>query len=310
MGASLSDGWRLGGAALAFVSAHRPLQRFVLGAVTIVFAISVAGAVIAVMLRRQAGPVGYALVGLAAYYGLSVLVTAVSVGVAGLVAETLEGRPVTPATGWRVMRSRRRTIAGWALVDLVAGIPSRAIGSWTVDQLGVLLIGFGWSLVSFFAIPTIALTSASPLATARHSLRLVRGQWGDAVYSTVSLWVRAVVVFGLPSAGSAVVGVLLIRHGRVVAGGALFAAGVAGLALTYLLAQTARSVLTVVLYRYAEAGRIFEGFPAELIARGLRGPSSVARRIATRIESDRLLRLRRRVLGDDDDRPETPPPPE
>jgi hypothetical protein len=231
------------------------------------------------------------------------LVTAVAVGVAGLVADSLESRPVSSSTGWRVIGRRRRSIAGWALVDLVAGVPSRTIGSWTVDQLGVLLIGLGWGLVSFFAIPTIALTGASPLATARQSLRLVRRRWGDAVYSTVYLWVRAAVVFGLPATVAAIAGVLLIRGDRVIIGGALFVAGVAGLALAYLLTQTARAVLTVVLYRYAESGTVYGAFPSELLEHGLRGPSSLVRRLAQRIEGDRIRRLRRRVLGDLDEPP-------
>lgn len=300
---NLSSGWRLGGAALGFVLGNRVLQRFVLSAIVIVLAISVVVAAAAVALRREAGPVGYALVGLVAYYCLSVMVTAIAVGVAGLVADSLDSRPVSSSTGWRVIGRRRRSIAGWALVDLVAGVPSRTIGSWTVDQLGFLLIGFGWGLVSFFAIPTIALTGASPLATARQSLRLVRRRWGDAVYSTVYLWVRAVVVFGLPATVAAIAGVLLIRGDRVIIGGALFAAGVAGLALAYLLTQTARSVLTVVLYRYAESGTVYGAFPAELLERGLRGPSSIVRRLAQRIEGDRIRRLRRRVLGDIDEPP-------
>jgi hypothetical protein len=300
---NLSNGWRLGGVALGFVLGNRVLQRFVLSAIVIVLSISALVAVAAVALRREAGPVGYALVGLAAYYCLSVMVTAVAVGVAGLVADSLEARPVSPSTGWRVIGRRRRSIAGWALVDLVAGVPSRTIGSWTVDQLGVLLIGFGWGLVSFFAIPTIALTGASPLMTARQSLRLVRRRWGDAVYSTVYLWVRAVVVFGLPATVAAIAGVLLIRGDRVIIGGALFAAGVAGLALAYLLTQTARAVLTVVLYRYAESGTVYGAFPSELLEHGLRGPSSLVRRLAHRIEGDRIRRLRRRVLGDIDEPP-------
>jgi hypothetical protein len=294
----VSGGWRLGGGALDFVLRHRALQRFVLVATGIVLALSAAGAVIAVALRREAGPVGYVLVGLAAYYCLSVMVTAVAVGVAGMVADILEARPVTPATGWQVIARRRRSIAGWAVVDLAVGVPSRAVGSWTVDQLTVLLIGFGWGLVSFFAIPTIALTGAAPLATARHSLRLVRSRWGDAVYGTVYLWVRAAVVFGLPAAAAVVVGVLLIRRGAVITGGALFATGVTGLALAYLLAQTARAVLTVVLYRFAESGTVYDAFPADLLENGLRGPSSMLRRVAARIEGDRVRRLRRRLLGD------------
>jgi Family of unknown function (DUF6159) len=303
-----TDGWYLGGAALRFVLRNRPLQRFALTSAGIVLTTAAGAAVAAVALRREAGPVGYVLVGLAAYYCLSLMVTATAVGLAGLVADSLDSRPVTAATGWHVITRRRRSIAGWSVLDLAVGLPGRMIGSWSVDQLGVLLLGFGWSLLSFFAIPTIALTGASPSATARRSLRLVRGRWGDAVYSTVYLWVRAVVLFGVPAAAAVAIGVLLVRNDAVILGGALFAAGVSGLALAYLLAHLARAVLTVVLYRYADSGTVYPAFPAELLERSVRGPSSVVRRLSERLEGDRVRRLRRRVVGDVEDASRPPCP--
>jgi hypothetical protein len=295
------DGWLLGGAALGFVLEHRALKRFALIAAGIVVVASAAVAVTAVVLRRETGPVGYVLVGLAAYYCLSLLVTAAAVGLAGLVADTLDSRPATPAGGWRVIHRRRGSIAGWAVLDFVIGLPSRTAGSWTVNQVGVLLIGFGWGVVSFFAIPTIALVGGSPRAVARHSLQLVRSRWGDAVYSTVYLWVRAAILFGVPAAVAAAAGVLLIRSGVVFLGGALFAAGVSGLALTYLLAQAARAVLTVVLYRYGDSGKVYPAFPAELLDRSVRGPSALVRRLTKRIDGHRIRRLRQRLLGDPED---------
>ena len=63
------------------------------------------------------------------------------------------------------------------------------------------------------------------------------------------------------------------------------------------------TVLTVVLYRYAESGTVYAAFPAELLERGLRGPSSTLRRLAQRIEGDRIRRLRRRLLGDNEEQP-------
>jgi hypothetical protein len=265
-------GWRLGGAALGFVLENRPLQRFVLISAGIVLVVAASGAAAAVALRRETGPVGYVLVGLAAYYCLSLMVTAIAVGVAGLAADSLESRAVSAATGWRVIERRRGPIAGWAALDLAVGLPSRLIGSW-VNQLAFLLLGFGWSVLSFFAIPTIALTGGSAGATARRSLQLVRTNWGDAIYSTVYLWVRAAVLFGAPAAAAAI-GVLLIRGDAVILGGALFAAGVAGLALALLLAQVARAVITVVLYRYADSGTVYPAFPAELLDRSIRGPQA------------------------------------
>ena len=60
----------------------------------------------------------------------------------------------------------------------------------------------------------------------------------------------------------------------------------------------AKTVLTVVLYRYAESGAVYPAFPADLLERTLRGSSSFALSVARRIEGDRLRRLRRRVLGE------------
>ncbi len=307
---SIEDGWRLGGAAIGFVVASRPLQRFLLKSVGVVVVIAAGLAVLAVVLRRNGGPLQYVLVGLGFYYCLGVMVAAVGVGIASLVADGLDGRNMEPSAGWQAMRRRRRTIAGWALIDLAVGVPSRLIGSWTVDQVAALLLGFGWALLSFFAIPTIALTGASTLGTARHSLRLMRGRWGDAVYSTVYMWVRALVVFGLPSAAAVAAGVLLIHHGAVVLGGALFASGVAGLALAYLLANAARTVIIVVLYRYADSGTVYPAFPAELLDRSVRGPSNMFRKVAKKLEGERVRRLRRRVLDAiENERPEKERPP-
>jgi hypothetical protein len=106
------------------------------------------------------------------------------------------------------------------------------------------------------------------------------------------------VLLGLPAAASVAAGVLLIRGGAEILGGALFAAGVTGLALGFLVTHVARAVLTVVLYRYADSGTVYPDFPAELLDRSVRGPSTVVRRVAERIEGDRVRRLRRRVLGD------------
>jgi hypothetical protein len=294
----LADGWHLSGAAIGFVLANRPLKRFLLGAIGAMLLISAAVAAAGVLLRRHAGPVEYVLVGVGVSYCLNLIVTAVAVGAAGLVAGSLEGRRVSASTGWETMRLRRRPIAGWAVVESLVGLPSRAVGSWSTEQLGGIVLGFGWNILTFFAIPAIALAGEGPLRTARRSLRLVRSCWGDAVSSTVYLWVRAVVIFGLPAAASVGVGVLLIRGGHEFLGGALFVGGVAGLALAYLLAQVGRTVLTVVLYRYAESGAVYPAFPADLLERSVRGSSKFALSVARRIEGDRLRRLRRRVLGE------------
>jgi hypothetical protein len=294
----VADGWHLGGAAIRFVLQNRPLKRFLLGSLS--GATFVAGGVAAagVVLRRHAGPVEYVVVGALVTYCLNLIAVAVEVGAAAIAAGSLERRQMEPADGWSAMRLRRKSIAGWALVDATVGLPSRAVGSWSIEQLSGLLLGFGWGVLSFFAIPTIAFTGAGPLETARHSWRLVRARWGDAVSSTVYLWVRAAVVFGVPSAAATAVGVLLIRGGHDFLGALFFVPGAAGLVLTYLLTQVARTVLTVVLYRFAETGMTYAAFPVQLLERGLRGPSKLSRKVADKVEGERLRGLRRRLLGE------------
>src|SRR5204862_477531 len=82
---------------------------------------------------------------------------------------SLDGRRVSAATGWKTMRRRRRPIAGWAVVESLVGLPSRAVGSWSTEQLGGIVLGFGWNILTFFAIPGIALAGEGPLRTARRS---------------------------------------------------------------------------------------------------------------------------------------------
>ena len=56
--------------------------------------------------------------------------------------------------------------------------------------------------------------------------------------------------------------------------------------LAYLLAQVGRTVLTVVLYRYAESGAVYPAFPTDLLERSLRGSSKFALSVAPEIPFD------------------------
>src|SRR5437764_15408791 len=117
----VTDGWNLSGAAISFVLGNRPLKRFLLGALGAMVLIAAAVAAAGVLLRRHAGPVEYVLVGVAVSYCLNLIVTAVAVGAAGLVADSLEGHPVSASTGWETMRRRRRPIAGGAVAESRGG---------------------------------------------------------------------------------------------------------------------------------------------------------------------------------------------
>ncbi len=291
------DGWRLGGIALKFVRRNRPLQRFVLAAATGILLGYGVAAYFGVILRRRGTVLADVIAAVGATYILAVVTTAAAVGLAGIVANALDERPVVPSDGWRLIVRRRRAIAGWAAIDLVFGLPARVLGKTALEQVTVIVFGFGWGLLSFFVMPAIALTQVPAHTAARDALRVVRRRWGTAVSGMVYLWLRAALTFGLPGAICVTAGVLLVRGRHEIAGALLVAVGAGLIAVAFLLANAARAVLAVVLYRFAESGTVTEPFSADLLARGLRPPSAVVGRVARRVEGHRVRRLRERILG-------------
>ena len=292
------DGWKLGGIALTFVRHSRPLQRFVIvAALGILLAEGAAGFFSVIVRRDNGGAIVDVLEAALATYLLAVATTAASVGLAGIVADALDGHTVRPTDGWRLIVRRRGAIVGWSAIDLVFGLPARIVGKSLLEQVTVVIFGFGWGLLSFFVMPAIALTQVPAHTAAREALHVVRQRWGTAVSGMVYLWLRAALIFGLPGVASAGVGILLVRGNHNILGALFVALGAGLVAVAFLLATAARAVLAVVLYRFAESGTVTEPFSADLLVRGLRPPSAVARRLAARIEGDRVRRLRERILG-------------
>ena len=86
----------------------------------------------------------------------------------------------------------------WALVVVAVGIPARVLTGWGIDQLAAVLLGFGWGVLTFFAVPAIALAGDGPIGAGIRSVRLVGHQWGTQVVGMVYVWLRPIVFIGLP----------------------------------------------------------------------------------------------------------------
>jgi hypothetical protein len=172
--------------------------------------------------------------------------------------------------------------------------------SWGVDQLAAVLLGFGWAVVSFFAIPAIALMGDGPLRAAERSLRLVRRFWAGQVAGMVYVWLRPALFIGLPGAVSLLLGIVLERSGADFLGWSFGLGGAIALAVAYLFAVCARSVLGVAIFRLAESGSAPRGFDQAALKRLMRGPTPLIERFARRLDGERLRRLRRRLTADDE----------
>jgi hypothetical protein len=289
------DGWELGGAALAVAARDRNLRRFAAPAYGAVLAIEIAGAVLVVVLRHDVTLVERIVFGLVSVYLVALASNLAAVGLAGLADRVLDNAATRPSDGWRLMRQRLPQVAGWALLLVIVGIPARLFTGWGLDQLAAVLLGFGWAVLSFFAVPAIALAGDGPLRAAARSAHLVGRQWGRQVVGMVYVWLRPVAFVGLPGALATALGVAVALGGHDLLGWSIAAGGVVAMAVAYLLVVTASSVLSVTLYRYAEGRPLPSGFDPEHLERVLRAPAPATVRVVRRLEGRRLRHLRERL---------------
>jgi hypothetical protein len=237
-------------------------------------------------------------------YIVALISNLAAVGLAGLVDHRLDGRPAQARDGWSLMRRRLPQVAGWALLVVVVGIPARILTGWGVDQVAAVLLGFGWAVISFFAIPAIALAGDGPIRAGARSLGLVGRQWGSQVVGMVYVWVRPVVFIGVPGALLLAAGIVVTLEGRSLLGWILGAGGVVAIAFAYLLVVTARAILCVALYRFAQDQELPPEFNRATLDRVLRPPAPRTVRIVRRLDNATARRVRerlQRLIGTDQD---------
>lgn len=242
--------------------------------------------------------------GLVSAYVVALLSNLAAVGLAGLVDRKLGGQTLDTRDGWRLMRRRLPQVAGWALLVVVVGVPARILTGWGVDQVAAVLLGFGWAVISFFAIPAIALAGDGPIRAGARSLGLVGRQWGSQVVGMVYVWLRPVVFIGIPGGLLLAAGIVLALEGHSLLGWVLGAGGAVTIALAYLFVVTARAVLCVALYRFAQDEELPPEFNRATLDRVLRPPAPRTVRIVRRLDNATARRVRerlQRLIGTDRD---------
>jgi hypothetical protein len=187
-----------------------------------------------------------------------------SVGLAATADRLFRGEQASVADGLAVARERVRQVAGWAFFSTVVGV----IISVIEDQGGVFgsivgrILDIGWALVTFLAVPVIALEGTGPLETLKRSGTLFRSRWGQQVTGNIAIG-GAVFIFGvLPAA--ALIGLGILLWGTSGFGGALLVIiGVVLLAVALLIQKALSGIFGVALYHYAAEGAVLGGFTRE-----------------------------------------------
>jgi len=259
----IKRGWQLTKKSWGVLRANPALVRFPLygGAATIVCAIVVVGP--GVYLIEDDQTVFGGALAVIGFYLLALIGTYFSVGLAAAADMIFHGQEAGVGDGLAVARTRFSQIAGWAAVSTTIGLVLSALeNQGAIGEIVGRVLAIGWSLITFLAIPVIALEGTGPLQTLKRSSSLFKSRWGAQVTGNIAIG-GAVFLFGvLPSALLIFAG-FLIWASASFAGALLLVIGVIGLAISMLISSALSNIFGVALYRYALDAEEVGGFTAD-----------------------------------------------
>ena len=257
----MKRGWGLTKKSWGVLTEHRQLVRFPLygGIATTIMAVIVVGpGLYLIEDGKLAGGAPLVVLGL---YLLALIGTYYSVGLAACADMIFHGKDAKFSDGTAVARSRFGKIAGWALVSTVVG----TIVGILQDQGGIAgaifgrLLQFGWQLITFLAVPVIAIEGTGPIETLKRSAHLFKERWGEQITGNVAIGGLVFLIGLIPAAILIAAGVLVMASSGV-GGGVLIGLGVIVLFLALLIQSALAGIFGVALYRYALEGETVGGF--------------------------------------------------
>jgi hypothetical protein len=258
-------GWALTKKSWALLNEHRELIRFPLygGIATVLLGILLLGPGVLFLDKHSYGAaIPLLAIGI---YVLSVIGIYFSVGLAAAADKIFQGQPnVTVADGLAVARSNFAAICGWAAISTAIGLIVSGLESQggAFGEIAGRLVGMAWSLVTFLAVPVIAIEGTGPLETLKRSASLFRQRWGQQVTGNLAIG-GAVFLFGLlPGALLIVIGVAIWSSAGAAAV-ALIVIGALVVCVALLISKALGGIFGVALYRYALDGQVVGGFTQE-----------------------------------------------
>jgi hypothetical protein len=264
----IRQGWELTKKSWALLREHRELFRFPIygfAAVAVVLLVTVLPG--AYLIDTQEEIPGGALLVIGLYVS-TVIGLFFSVGLAATADAIFHGREATVADGMAVARERFGKILGWAAVSTTVGVISAALES--TGEIGAQIVGRllngAWSLITFLAVPVIAIEGTGPFETLRRSASLFRTRWAGQITGNLAIGGIVFLIGMLPALLIGGAGVFLLLQegggGERAAGAVLVGVGVLLFAASALVMRALNGVFGVALYRYAAEGETTATFTA------------------------------------------------
>lgn len=260
----IKRGWALTKKSWGLLNGNRELLRFPLyGAVaTIPLAIIFLGPGLYLFEEDSlAGAIPLIVLGI---YVLSVVATYFAVGLAAAADMIFRGEQATVGDGLAVARSRFSQIAGWAALSTAISVVMGALENQggIAGTIAARLVGLAWSLITFLAVPVIAIEGTGPFETLKRSASLFKSRWGQQITGNLAIGGAVFLLGILPSMLLVGAGVVIWATASFV-GALLVVIGAIGFAISLLVSQALNGIFGVALYRYALDGEALGGFTPE-----------------------------------------------
>lgn len=167
----------------------------------------------------------------------------------------LGGGDPTVGDGLAIASKRMASIVGYAAVAATVGMVLRFISerSGFLGRLVVGLVGMGWTLATYMAVPVLVTKDVGPIDAVKESASLFKGTWGEQVVGNFGMsW--AMFAMGLSWTLCGIASIWLAAQISPIAVPPIIAVMVLGYVFLALLSSALKGVYTAALYRYATTG--------------------------------------------------------
>lgn len=175
--------------------------------------------------------------------------------------------------------SKIHLILMWAAVSATVGIILQLLDSGArqmkgigrlVAQIIVSLIGFAWSIMTIFVVPSMVFNGTGPIAAIKESSQVISKTWGESLVRHYGLGLVQLIItifFVLPFLILAIIAFIL---GQPVIGAILFVLFLGLLILISVLFSAANNVFNTALFWYATKGQVPGYFEPDVMANAFR----------------------------------------
>lgn len=225
-------------------------------------------------------PLGLAFI-FAYYLGLSFITTFFNVGLVASAIHRMNGGNPTFSYGWNAAANRVGKIFVWSLISATVGVILKLIENkgGIFGKIASMLVGFAWSLLTFFIVPVILLENLPVTDSIKRSGALFKETWGENVIGnvTMGLFFLPLMLIGIIPFLITTFYIFIGFFGEVANMGAVVVGWLASGAYLVVLGvvfSALNGIFKAALYRFATTKQAPPGFDPELIQTAFRPKGS------------------------------------